>query len=731
MRLSQKRGLTIVIPLIVALLIAIDMLFDPGPVVASSFFAQYEGETVSLANVPNITPTGNPIGIVHNFQTNDPNYTCFINNNSKLLVYKGQSEYPGNYVVHVWNPNCTPKKDGSWIFSASNNSNDTGVTLTVNSIQMISKGDNFGPYYKMYYSAMYSGASPPYPVIGSFGAGQGCRSNCWMSNTFGFPSLSTLALTLTLEDNQNCCGSGMVYVNINGSSATDIIHVAGTQNKGAGCGISVNGLPCQAPVGSGKASFNTMGTSGTRTAKVSISVQAQSKIFLDNTAFFGGKIVSLANVPNITPKPGFFVWKVTNFQTNDPNYTCFNGSSLDVYNNQSGYPANLVAHSWNPSCSPRKAGTWIFSILPPPPPPDPQKAQVGIGVCSIHDNGINSNTFGYGVDVILAASAAGCRYVRIDVSFTNVMQGNGQINQFFLDSLGMFASTAVQQGIGVIPALLPDGDVLFGHWYPCGLWNLGRCYQDAQIIEPAWKNFVTDVAREFGPNVTYYQVLNEPNNFLADQIYDPIYNPLTNPNPGLNIDGDLKAISDARQALQSQNPAARVIVNVNTEVSPGLWLIFLEKIAGTIDIAAIDHYPGSWNPLDPPSDWSPLTQLFSAVNNHKNPLYRKQTAVMETGFPTACIPGLSTCNNLTQDAQKAFIQSAIPTIKGLAQVQNNAHPDGGRFLFLGWYELMDSGGSCLDFCGDWGVLNKGIWADWPSLKKNGFDSLAKKLAPFQ
>ncbi len=384
-----------------------------------------------------------------------------------------------------------------------------------------------------------------------------------------------------------------------------------------------------------------------------------------------------------------------------------------------------------------RASAPVRNVITPPPNGgggvgNPQTAPAGFGVCSIHDAGITDGTDP--VYVLLAAKAAGCGYVRIDVAFNTIMK-NGQVNQTVLSKFGNFAITATGMGVGVIPCLLPDGDISYGHWYSCGWFGLGRCYQDAQVIEPAWQNFVTAVAREFGPAVTYYQVLNEPNDFISDQNYDP----LNLISPGLGLDGDLNAITAARQSLKSQNPTALVIVNVNTAMDfnwvvakafPS-WLAFLEALSNSIDVAAIDNYPGSWVATSS-LDWSALVQLFAAVDTPGNPLYNKQTAVMETGYPTDCVAYLPSCNNLTNAAQQAYILSALPVIHTLAVVQNAAaHDGGGRFLFVGWYELMDSGGSWADFNGDWGVLREGSWKKFSSLEKPGFNSLYQEMMLFQ
>jgi hypothetical protein len=247
-----------------------------GTWVFNAYNGGWQGQTVDLSYVPNVTPTGASSGTLDNFQTSDTRYTCF--NGASVPVYKSQASYPGFLVAHAFNPACAPgPQAGTWIFqSYSGDWNGSQVTL------------NYVPNFT--------------PT----GAAAGVLT--------GFQ---------TSDPNYTCFNGSLLSV-YTGQSETPGFLVAHAWN--AAC---------------------TPRAAGTW-------------VFQAYTASSAGSTVGLNYVPNFTPI-GNATGSVANFQTTDPNYTCFNGSALPVYTGTPEYPGLSVVHAWNPSCAPGpQAGTWVF-----------------------------------------------------------------------------------------------------------------------------------------------------------------------------------------------------------------------------------------------------------------------------------------------------------------------------------------------------------------------------------
>ncbi|MCL5258190.1 MAG: hypothetical protein M1314_00310 [Firmicutes bacterium] len=283
-RWMPKRALVVfavVIPVLLVLASGIGAA-APTPPQRYYYYGGWQWQAVSLTHVTNVTvedlPDAAQVGELGRFRTDDPQYTCL--NGENLNVWTAPAEFPGDYVVHngAEGPQCTY---GTWVFPAPPPGGLPGIssgvsvaTVTVDSVQPITGGLS-GLHYQMYDLATDPNAPYlVYPISGSFGAGNGCSSNCW-TERFAFPSASMLTLSLTLEGSQNSYGSEMTYVSINGGGATDTIEIAGVAERGAACGIALWDSICEAPVGEANAVINTAGNSGNRTAAVQITIQVQ------------------------------------------------------------------------------------------------------------------------------------------------------------------------------------------------------------------------------------------------------------------------------------------------------------------------------------------------------------------------------------------------------------------------------------------------------------------------
>ena len=302
---------------------------------------------------------------------------------------------------------------------------------------------------------------------------------------------------------------------------------------------------------------------------------------------------------------------------------------------------------------------------------------LGASVCSSHTAGIN-DPFGTADQVAAAAADLGCKYLRIDLGYGAIFDSNHQLKQADLAAYTQFVKAAAAHGAGVIPVLLA-GPLVTDQ----------QCCWVENFDVADWQAFVSTVATAFGSSVRYYQVLNEENDFMTQS---------------MRVPGDVvTAFQTARAAIRAANPQAEVIANALADGVVGgpsgaqaiAWLSALAAASGAVDVAALDHYPTVWNTPYCTDTWNSLQALFAAVNDPASPLYGKQTAIMETGYPTSgsfleFVP-FAACPVLPLElTQAAYIDTILPDVQGLISAQNQQHPGAGRFLFMGWYELMDN-----------------------------------------
>ncbi len=191
-------------------------------------------------------------------------------------------------------------------------------------------------------------------------------------------------------------------------------------------------------------------------------------------------------------------------------------------------------------------------------------------------------------------------------------------------------------------------------WDPCG------CYKIMEDLMYKAYKYSKTIAGSFGWDIDYYQLGNE----------------LNHPIDYMPSEWDAAFIYWLSQGLYDDPSDHIGIINVFADWngwSSALkgWLDTLKNLpADTIDIIAIDHYPGTWyTSLLRYSDWSPLDSLIDIANQ-----YGKTPAIMETGYPTKDL-----FNTHSETEQVNYINTAFNAIMQRAQ---------NHFIaFLSWYML--------------------------------------------
>jgi len=102
----------------------------------------------------------------------------------------------------------------------------------------------------------------------------------------------------------------------------------------------------------------------------------------------------------------------------------------------------------------------------------------------------------------------------------------------------------------------------------------------------------------------------------------------------------------------------------------------------SIDIVAIDHYPGTWCCGSNYRDWAALDTLLGIARD-----YGKEMAVMETGFSTYGWP------SHYQTDQESFVNAALDEILARTNAINLQYPV-NALLVVSWYELVDRCTGC-------------------------------------
>ncbi|MBO8181263.1 MAG: right-handed parallel beta-helix repeat-containing protein [Archaeoglobus sp.] len=221
------------------------------------------------------------------------------------------------------------------------------------------------------------------------------------------------------------------------------------------------------------------------------------------------------------------------------------------------------------------------------------------------------------------------------------------------------------------------------------------------------REYAARVATEFGEEVYYYQLGNEPNHAL-DLIYW--------------LDGP-KYIRALYEGINSSDEDFETAVNFFTD-SPhddrGNLILYwpfsvtryLLMAGDCIDIVGIDHYPGTWS-SESYDSWYQLQILFNITE-----YYKKKAAVIETGYATGPWWWYYPDGFHTEEKQRLFINAALSTIK------DTVNTLGKDMIFVGWYELADEENPSMGLPPEkyFGILNVSL------IPKSGYNDLRSQFS---
>ncbi|MGE0868075.1 MAG: family 1 glycosylhydrolase [Kofleriaceae bacterium] len=294
----------------------------------------------------------------------------------------------------------------------------------------------------------------------------------------------------------------------------------------------------------------------------------------------------------------------------------------------------------------------------------------------------------------------GAKYVRTDIWWYVIEPSKGTYNEAALDYYRWFVEEAGRNGLGVVAILSGAPD------WANDLYNQNQ----RQAFTKAFGAYSEKVAAKIGDLITYYQLWNEPNNFLD----------LPNGETDIQLFREAKAgVVRGRTTIGAQQPF-RTAVNVLVDGHDGYWYDWEGDIRyymnngarDVIDIITIDHYPGTWSV----GDWGGniLDRLFSLGKEQG-----KAVAVFEMGYSTTkCTLPLN-----TEDGQVRWVKEQLPRMR--AKLYNPSVTKGVKFELVNWFKIEDRNTqNCFDIEDNFGVVRTN------RSKKPGFDVLRAEIAKF-
>ncbi len=270
----------------------------------------------------------------------------------------------------------------------------------------------------------------------------------------------------------------------------------------------------------------------------------------------------------------------------------------------------------------------------------------------------------------------GMTAVRIDFVWASIEPQQGAFNWDHLAYWDAVVQMARARGIGIV-AILAGPE----HWPGWAKDLLSN--DDYETLFPRWRAFTASIALRYGADVRYYQLLNEENH------------PTHGGDLAHTHEEEVRAVYDAYQGLldgRGLTPAAhesgfKTIVNLWADDGGGDWNTFFRDILNdpwgdaSIDIVAVDHYPGTWCCGSNYRDWGAFDTLSQIARD-----YGKEMAIMETGFSSWTWP------NGQQD-QERFVNEAMGELWTKGTGNNRNYPL-SSFLLTSWYELIDTCSDC-------------------------------------
>ncbi|MFA5895328.1 MAG: hypothetical protein WC985_00275 [Thermoplasmata archaeon] len=282
------------------------------------------------------------------------------------------------------------------------------------------------------------------------------------------------------------------------------------------------------------------------------------------------------------------------------------------------------------------------------------------------------------------AADLGVSYIRTDFPWSAFQQaGNGIWTQSTIDYWQSVRNMAKTRGIDLIAIL--NGPA------PSGV--------DSNNVYQSFQDFCRGIGGYFGGgSIYYFQLLNEVNWVPSQNLPGDITTLISNCYAGLVVGTGTIDFTHRSQF--------KTVMNVYVTVAWDISLVYaLANTGNSIDVAAIDYYPGSINnPNNQCSDWSPLDTLFNIMKASG-----REGAIMETGYPT--VPDFN--GYVNYQAQSDYIDCAFPVILSKVSADNaNAPPT--PFVLANWYELYDHNTGSHNPLDNYGMIKSGGQGDKPS-----------------
>ena len=301
----------------------------------------------------------------------------------------------------------------------------------------------------------------------------------------------------------------------------------------------------------------------------------------------------------------------------------------------------------------------------------------------------------------------GARCVRTDFAWNFLKMRDGWNNSAF-DCFTEYLALLKEYNLEIICILYRP---------PTWLWKKDRV---AYLTE--FKEYAYEISKRYGDRIAYYQLWNEPNNFINDKLC--MITPRFQFYCDLIYHGYL-GIQTNDSVSQAHACAINIMTNndIIWEGNLEQYFVWLNEHAHTIGVIGIDHYPGTWsNPLIRPwEDWYPLDAAISKANG-KGSCAGKDIAIMETGYASGG-------SNHHEKGQEEWINLSLNVAYKKAFECNSDPNKVNKVILFNWYELLDGDVNPIDVFGF--EHNFGILAHDPSFntirRKQGYDSLKRTI----
>ena len=265
----------------------------------------------------------------------------------------------------------------------------------------------------------------------------------------------------------------------------------------------------------------------------------------------------------------------------------------------------------------------------------------------------------------------GARHFRFDFVWKELEPSRDVWNSQEMDKMDKILDMATQRGLDAI-AILGGSDNTPD-------WAKTLYMSDPDAFFEEWHEFCYGVSSYFKWKLYYYQMANEENHNFHEMVADGKEPQLFRACFSGLVAGEGSTAANHKEKFKT---IVNVFIGYNVPFIIDPWIPALNswlsdpQSGPAIDIAAIDHYPNTWD-SDWYDHWSELDDLENIVIARG-----KECAIMETGYSTYG-------GSADEIAQNNYINTALEIIWIDADIHNSYHPN-NKFLITVWYDLIDS-----------------------------------------